>query len=419
MIHVCFVLHDKKGLYSKFTGTAMCSIFENSSTPPRYITIHILHNNTLTTENRDKFISLAEKYNRLVKFYNVEELCANKIEEYVKLVPSVKDSKVSVGAFYKLLIPRILPANVNECIYLDSDIIVNLDIKELLRFQIELNDRPLGAVTEISNGVNIATYAKSIRDGFLTIDDYFNSGVLLMNLKVLRNREEDILNGFKFRGEHPEYIFFDQDILNYLFQKETLKLPVKFNRLVKTLRYDNRFVRRDVVIKVKREIYHYAGDIYGLDFDIKDPLNQLWFNYFTKTPWFSAETINNLYKGIDEFGNARRNLLIKFSAAISGKKRVFVIDNENDIDWIKKTYSVRDDEEIFIYNYDEGTLQKLIGQMHTSRDKKIFFIRVDRKLIKTLDKAGLVEGKNFFDHYDLFSSKLFTLRDAYSLIWKM
>ena len=34
MIHVCFGLHDKTGRYSKFTGTTMLSMFENSSTPP-------------------------------------------------------------------------------------------------------------------------------------------------------------------------------------------------------------------------------------------------------------------------------------------------------------------------------------------------------------------------------------------------
>ncbi|MBQ4404635.1 MAG: hypothetical protein II857_09525 [Selenomonadaceae bacterium] len=34
MIHVCFGLYDKTGRYSKFTGTTICSIFENANTPP-------------------------------------------------------------------------------------------------------------------------------------------------------------------------------------------------------------------------------------------------------------------------------------------------------------------------------------------------------------------------------------------------
>ena len=34
MIHVCFCMYDKTGRYSKFTGTAMLSLFENLSAPP-------------------------------------------------------------------------------------------------------------------------------------------------------------------------------------------------------------------------------------------------------------------------------------------------------------------------------------------------------------------------------------------------
>ncbi|MBQ7629907.1 MAG: hypothetical protein IJS81_06805 [Selenomonadaceae bacterium] len=34
MVHVCFGLHDSDGRYSKFTGTAMLSMFENCSAPP-------------------------------------------------------------------------------------------------------------------------------------------------------------------------------------------------------------------------------------------------------------------------------------------------------------------------------------------------------------------------------------------------
>ena len=35
MIHICFGLYDKTGRYSKFTGTTMLSLFENTITPPQ------------------------------------------------------------------------------------------------------------------------------------------------------------------------------------------------------------------------------------------------------------------------------------------------------------------------------------------------------------------------------------------------
>ena len=48
MIDICYGLYDRNGRYSKFVGTSMVSIFENTS---EKITIHILHDNTLTEDN--------------------------------------------------------------------------------------------------------------------------------------------------------------------------------------------------------------------------------------------------------------------------------------------------------------------------------------------------------------------------------
>lgn len=53
MIHVCYALYDKNGKYSKLTGTSICSLFENTKA---WVTIHLLHDHTLTEENRAKFI---------------------------------------------------------------------------------------------------------------------------------------------------------------------------------------------------------------------------------------------------------------------------------------------------------------------------------------------------------------------------
>lgn len=49
MIHVAY---GTGNLYAKFAGTSMLSIFENTTSD---VTVHILHDNTLTNDNRDKF----------------------------------------------------------------------------------------------------------------------------------------------------------------------------------------------------------------------------------------------------------------------------------------------------------------------------------------------------------------------------
>ena len=61
---------------------------------------------------------------------------------------------------YRLLIPQVLTSDIETVIYLDSDIIVNLDINELWR--INLEDKPLGAIPEIFASPVYQTRRKSI-----------------------------------------------------------------------------------------------------------------------------------------------------------------------------------------------------------------------------------------------------------------
>ncbi|MBQ3442117.1 MAG: hypothetical protein IJG33_02605 [Selenomonadaceae bacterium] len=164
----------------------MLSIFENIDTPFHLpsITVHILHDNTLTQDNREKFICIAERYNQLVEFHNVEELCADRIRAIYQGFPNADKKRFTIGTFYRLFVPFVLPETIEKAIYLDGDIIVNLDIKEL--WQIDLEDKPLGVVN----------YHPKTR--------WFNAGVLFMNSRVLRHEEETISNGLKFAKENPQ-----------------------------------------------------------------------------------------------------------------------------------------------------------------------------------------------------------------------
>ncbi|MBR1807640.1 MAG: hypothetical protein IJ774_14815, partial [Selenomonadaceae bacterium] len=97
MIHVCFGMHDANGKYSKFVGTTMASIFENTLSE---VTIHILHDSTLTDDNRDKFSWLAGRYNQHVKFYNVDELCPDEMKFLRETVDEKNPLLGGVGMFY-------------------------------------------------------------------------------------------------------------------------------------------------------------------------------------------------------------------------------------------------------------------------------------------------------------------------------
>ena len=228
MIHICYGFRDNTGHYSKFAGTSMLSVLENTH---EEITFHILHDNTLTDDNREKFSELAARYNQAVNFYNLDELVPKRIEKILKLVPGLEKMVSTVGAFYKLLIPQVLPKEITKTIFLDPDTIVNLDIGELWKTNLDKNF--LGVVTESQNGVNPAKAFLLCKEGTVAPDDYFNGGVLLMNPKLLRGETKRIIKGIRFRGENPNHKWLEQTVLNYCFSKNTVKLPVTFNCFVR------------------------------------------------------------------------------------------------------------------------------------------------------------------------------------------
>ena len=404
MIHVCFSLHDKTGRYSKFTGTTILSLFENANSD---VTVHILHDNTLTANNRDKFIYLAGSYGQAIKFYNVAELCAGKIEDFKNFVPEVKTSRLSIGAMYRLAAPQILPPDINRVIYLDSDIIVNLDIKEL--WKINLGDKTFAAVTEKSIGTSpLKRFIPMCRYGFVEDEDYFNSGTLLMNLNFLRDCEQIINDGVKFISQNPQCgEFLDQDVLNYCFATKTLKLPTKFNSFVRESR------RRSE--KPARKIYHFAGA--ALKIDTNDLFNRLWMDYFLKSPWFDSSSIGRLYENVRQDQTRIKNTALNLSSTLRNKTRAFMV-LEKDLNSLIKNFSVKSDEEIILVKV--GThVQRIIAEISSARNEKIFFVMLPDFPFNFLTEAGLVYGKDFVNASDFLSEEQDILMKSYSLIQAM
>ena len=393
MIHVCFGIHDRTQHYSKFTGTAMLSVFANTN---EKVTAHILHDNTLAQKNIDKFSAMAKQYNQRVKFYNVETLCADELARIKRLAPSVAGTRYSIATFYRFLIPQMFTPDIEKIIYLDSDIIVNLDIAEL--WQIDLGDKPLAAAPEaVINYLDHPFYAKTkflMVKKLVAYEDYFNAGVLSMNLNFLRGDEKNLTHGLEFLNAHPEMENFDQDALNYLYAKDCVKLPEKFDVFIGI---ERRTPSRKN--KLRKAIYHYAGQ--GMGFDMRDPFNRLWMDYFIKTPWFDAETVGKIYADFQKNHVDLKDTLIKITALMSGKYRGFVVP-KSDLETIRKIFYIRDDEEVI--GVDQTTSrQEIFDKMNASRGKKIFFVFVPNFPFVNFQKLGFVYGKDFLNGLEFLS----------------
>lgn len=378
MIHVCFGLHDADGKYSKFTGTTITSIFENTSAE---VTAHILHDETLTQDNREKFLQLAAPYNQLVDFHNVNELCPDEIKILREKLSDRIRTRFSIGMFYRLLAKKILP--VDKIIYLDSDIIVNTDIAEL--WSVDLKTFPLAAVPEI-----VATNNHMLRNKFLlktervADEDYFNSGVILFDLN--RIPENFFADGVQFLADNPACESPDQDILNAFFAERYLKLANKFDAFVTC--EDNRDY------PAEKKIYHYAGHCVGLD--MSDGLQRLWMENFLRSPWCDAQAVGNLY---DEFGNYDteiKTLLINLSSGLNGRKRVFITFAAY-VDAIKEFFDAADNELLVIETFLD--FNELIRAIKKIRKKYVFLSMVENFTLmrKIFSDIGLVENRDFFN----------------------
>ena len=361
-----------------------------------------MHDNTLTDDNRDKFSYIAGRYGQQIKFYNVEKICANEIESFQTLMSAGTKRKYSIGSIYRFLIPKIFPEEMTKIIYLDSDIIVNLDIGELWR--VELGDKPIAAFNEIEINSHLKDGLYSDRnvnlcsDGFAEISDYFNSGVLIIDVKKFcEDEQSNIERGIKFISANPRYNLFDQDVLNYCFSKNHVKLPMRFNFFVR----ENRESGNN---KIGRCIFHYMNSNSLLKLDMRDNFNRLWFSYFEKTPWFNKDTLAHINEGIVQLHVNLKDFAARITALMAGKERGFFVIAPS-VDAIKKTFYVRDNEEI-IPAVNQESFMQLINSMKEAGGKKMYFIFAGAAyggVRVELTKAGFVEGRDFIDASNFLS----------------
>ena len=97
-------------------------------------------------------------------------------DEYKKY--NMEGVSASATAMYKFHIPQILK-EIDKVIYLDGDIIVNSDLYEL--YSIDLSNKYVGVVKDICGAIK-RHYRSFIKNKIF----YFNSGVMLLDLKSMR-----------------------------------------------------------------------------------------------------------------------------------------------------------------------------------------------------------------------------------------
>ena len=137
------------------------------------------------------------------------------------------------------LFADMIPEIPYKIIYLDTDTIVNGDLKEL--FKIDITDYELACVDDLYNWLNPYRWK---------VKHYFNSGVLLLNMKAIR--KTTLFKNSREMVATKKMFSPDQDALNFIVKKK-LVLPNKFN--AKDKYYDEIIVHHFCNVRKKHHFF--------------------------------------------------------------------------------------------------------------------------------------------------------------------
>ena len=205
-INLFFAIDDN---YCPFLSSSVHSILKNANKNYKY-DIYVLHHG-MSNDNKE-IITNQIKNDACIEFVNVLEFVDMKEKLDVLADKLVTRDYYTKTTYYRLFIPNMYP-NLDKALYLDSDIIVTGDISEL--YNTELENNLVGAIPDMAVQ-NTPVFIDYVEDALgVKASNYFNAGILLMNLKEMRNWDfEDkfikLLSTYTFR------VAQDQDYLNVL-----------------------------------------------------------------------------------------------------------------------------------------------------------------------------------------------------------
>jgi lipopolysaccharide biosynthesis glycosyltransferase len=189
----------------------------------------------------------------------------------------------SVAAYFRLLLPAMLPMSVDRFIFIDADTIIVDSIAPL--WELSLEGHALAAVGE---------HRLSCQDHGYEFGAYFNSGIMLADLN--KWRQSDLLQrGRRFAIEHPERLrHWDQDVLNHVFEGDWLPLHDRWNacphlfglsRDYEIINYKFNAIEKEALSNPA--IVHFAGPgpIKPWNAQCKHPFKGKYLEAKAKTPW--------------------------------------------------------------------------------------------------------------------------------------
>lgn len=269
--------------YVPFLATAIISIIENN-VDSLSLKFHIISVG-ISQSSQQKIQDMIESNDGECFIYDF-----NKSKEIVGDFIFEVDK---INKYARLYLSKLLPENIEKVIYLDCDVLVLDSFKEL--WEINLEKYFFAGVPDVISvnhkvSIDIPAYCK-----------YFNSGMLLMNLKKFRD-EKSIVKVEAFMKTYiKRKIKYgnDQAVINALFYKEFYALPPKYNCITPFYLMKSEQIEKLYGMKLfytddelqeaitKPILVHFTPSFITRPWvkESEHPLTDKYLMYLRKTPW--------------------------------------------------------------------------------------------------------------------------------------
>ena len=248
IIPIFFAVDDK---YVPFLAVTVQSLVNNASSEYYYV-IKILYTN-MSEESKEKI----NKYTR--KNVNIEYVDLNYYIEKIKGKLYTRDY-FSMTTYFRLFISNLYP-QYNKAIYLDSDIVLLVDVAEL--YNEDIGDNLVGAVPDdiIQQNEVFQEYVEKVV-GVASYKNYFNAGMLIMNLDQLRKNK--FQEKFLYLLENVKYsVVQDQDYLNRICKGKVKLLDMTWNVMPNATKDVNEEDIKLIHYNYQYKPWHYDNIPYG------------------------------------------------------------------------------------------------------------------------------------------------------------
>ena len=183
--------------------------------------------------------------------------------------------------YLKLLIPQKLPQDVERFLFLDVDMVINHDIDELYSTDLK------GDIVAACDDYKFQA-AHRQRLGLKADELYVNSGVMVIDLKAWRDKEEKCPM-IDFLKSYREVLNNDQDGFALYFKGEIMLLPNRWNVTTFYFEQEPRIMPQYLpeVDELRKNPYiiHFCEPIKPWFRDCKHPYRRLYRKNLMMTPW--------------------------------------------------------------------------------------------------------------------------------------